>query len=702
MKIVKVVWYGGRRRDGYINKFGYVRDENNNDYRLEQKRLSNKLYKNLPKENDILVITMKDATKINQAFHIDEIQKDELFALLKVVKNEEIINAIWLKLFKENRRNFIVAGCQLTKPIVKDLLKNPLDYDVSVEQLLIKALRENPDIHAISYDTLNVYANLINEVKIDVQSLEACLKDARFKQVAVQQLIDELNFNYLYYTGSNDYRNVHIRFWFEIPELYTVIKDKSAFPQLLNTYANLCVEENRLDCIIDELVTQLPLINNKYADEFRYGSIKDYWRKFDNKIIEHPALQALVPIQLKIEHLNTVNHFSIENMIQLFEQLEHASQLTNAHFLIDEYKKHEYFFKFLPSAEQTEYIFPKLQSNFTEEFTKQTPLTKNYIIYKIASTFPHNWLTPDLIREVGNKEENPLIKALLNLLYVKLRPDLSNENRNNFLERVMTLIEEEVRVQATSINPINLLALIPKCTVRYKSGVPLCEGKQLYILNDAAYCPRTRRKCESKCTATHTRSEGARVGPNCHLPFNEWSLQEMFEFVSMDPMASELIREQDRNYYTNKIGGWVNRLEEIRERMKCSNENCNKSFNLEFQFARRFDAVYNNTRFSCPDVQNEHGHDYMIYLSHCRCCGLLIDSRESKYQVYDGGYYICIHCGAADDQLPYAPHWDYRPNRYYQQGDICPACNHRNEPMEDTQKNWKRCTVCQHEIKITI
>lgn len=62
---------------------------------------------------------------------------------------------------------------------------------------------------------------------------------------------------------------------------------------------------------------------------------------------------------------------------------------------------------------------------------------------------------------------------------------------------------------------------------------------------------------------------------------------------------------------------------------------------------------------------------------------------------------MCIHCATADAQYAYNPIWDVKLNRIYKQGDICPACNYREEPMKDLEPKWKKYNQCNHKIKIT-
>jgi hypothetical protein len=99
-------------------------------------------------------------------------------------------------------------------------------------------------------------------------------------------------------------------------------------------------------------------------------------------------------------------------------------------------------------------------------------------------------------------------------------------------------------------------------------------------------------------------------------------------------LEAKLPELQNNDVYVLKLSGWVNRLIEIQDRMKCTV--CNETMIPDYRYAKNL-AVYNSTR--C-----KHNHHEPVYLTDCWACHQVIDSRVSIYKF--NGIYICIHCGS--------------------------------------------------------
>lgn len=93
------------------------------------------------------------------------------------------------------------------------------------------------------------------------------------------------------------------------------------------------------------------------------------------------------------------------------------------------------------------------------------------------------------------------------------------------------------------------------------------------------------------------------------------------------------------NEYTHKLGGWINRLNSIRARLKCSK--CCTPFKPNLKYAKNL-AKFNTTVLTC--IHEEEGHDKNIYFNQCWRCKEVIDSRESSIKIED--MYLCTYCGA--------------------------------------------------------
>ncbi len=169
--------------------------------------------------------------------------------------------------------------------------------------------------------------------------------------------------------------------------------------------------------------------------------------------------------------------------------------------------------------------------------------------------------------------------------------------------------------------------------------------------------------------------EGACLYAECSQEWRNWSLLELIEATGVVPDLPEL---QKPDEYVSKLSGWVNRLNEIRERLRCSV--CKQMMIPNYKYAKNL-ARYNMTVASC---QSGEGHDQNIYLNHCWACREIIDSRESRIQVEKR--YICIHCGSGPQK-----------SDTYTQGDICPKCGARGMTGEGRSR---LCSACNHSIRL--
>ena len=220
---------------------------------------------------------------------------------------------------------------------------------------------------------------------------------------------------------------------------------------------------------------------------------------------------------------------------------------------------------------------------------------------------------------------------------------------------------------------LNYNDLIPVCT---RGITEYCEGKPWPAKNisdpfdRAAFCPRMRKPC--------MESDGARIWPQNDLETEKWTLLELFSHEHITPVVSGLSNPEE---YVPRMAGWINRINEIRERIRCSN--CDSVMISNKKYSKNF-AAYNATVFDCA---NGEGHDHNVYLSHCWACRTIIDSRQNRIKDHDG-YYLCLQCGSGSRQSQNNP------------GNICPQCG--SSPMKQDTK-WNRvfhCTRCSHTITV--
>src|SRR5262249_31181808 len=126
------------------------------------------------------------------------------------------------------------------------------------------------------------------------------------------------------------------------------------------------------------------------------------------------------------------------------------------------------------------------------------------------------------------------------------------------------------------------------------------------------------------------------------------------------------------------LAGWLNRLNEIRERLRCSY--CGHLMKPRMKYAKNL-ARYNATVVNCDGGV---GHDHDIYLNHCWACRVIIDSPESPIRV--DGFYLCVHCGSGNAK-----------SNIFTKGDGCPKCG---APEMRTSHRKCVCVSCQHTIRL--
>jgi hypothetical protein len=150
-----------------------------------------------------------------------------------------------------------------------------------------------------------------------------------------------------------------------------------------------------------------------------------------------------------------------------------------------------------------------------------------------------------------------------------------------------------------------------------------------------------------------------------HALANTFTLVELLQSTGHPSPVG--LREDDQ--YATWLAGLMNRLNEIRQRMKCS---CGARHLMDRGYALRL-ARYRGTVGRCPA-----GHE-TVYFNHCWNCGGVIDSRESAVSVNKRAvwsWYVCIHCGAGPkNDLKFI-------------GSVCPVfgCGTAMEPVVGSQK----------------
>ncbi|MDR4985656.1 cold shock domain-containing protein [Bacillus cereus] len=252
-------------------------------------------------------------------------------------------------------------------------------------------------------------------------------------------------------------------------------------------------------------------------------------------------------------------------------------------------------------------------------------------------------------------------------------------------------------------------------------GKPWKKGKEDTNQISRAYCPRTKQEC---LLATTEQEIGARFRSYNRLPGHwlNWRIPEIFSFLKIQiPL----------NDYFTRFGGWLNRLLELQERLKCSG--CKEPMINNFKYSRDFRARYSMTIATCHKHTPGH-HDNKIYFNDCwnrHDCNQMIDSRDNRIRdmkdrtINPGlgtyrNYYLCTGCGAAKSPKYYPGYienfgvtkekWDFANMQnhfkdwYYVPGDICPNCGSENMKRfskgNEQNNTHAKCNHCTHTIRI--
>jgi hypothetical protein len=266
-------------------------------------------------------------------------------------------------------------------------------------------------------------------------------------------------------------------------------------------------------------------------------------------------------------------------------------------------------------------------------------------------------------------DDNPLVDAALKVLFPSNNPIENDE----LFSSCHSCIEDWIIQDAwNSAQPIDVGLLLPRCDSDLGNNF-YCEGLKWQrrddhgLIVDDVYCPRKKAVCHVSHITPYT-SRGSIA----------WSLLELLATSSITPKLPGL---QVPERYVPQLCGWVNRLNEVRNRLKCSV--CGELMRPNRAYAKML-AKFNVTVVSCA---NGEGHDTNIYLNQCWACDGIIDSRESRHRVED--YYICILCGSGPMK-----------SNNYTQGDSCPKCGTNGAMSRVGDSRYWVCSVpsCQHKI----
>ncbi|MBN8194199.1 cold shock domain-containing protein [Bacillus sp. NTK074B] len=411
---------------------------------------------------------------------------------------------------------------------------------------------------------------------------------------------------------------------------------------------------------------------------------KDIWDSLPFTLITDQEIWSYVPYHKKysilLRRLNSSTKREEYNLT--FDKVVETAKNARTHEMMpDGLKRDKRIFPFLSNIEQVN-IGWSLINEFWDLMKRDA---------KIRAVFRAAKENQNLgISDYLHTEKDLLVKAVLLLLGKKL-------GRSAPLGQVHHWITEYITEAAwKSTEPLDLGPILPGCSVL--SNVQYCEARRWPTREggwktnekgqEIAYCPRQHGPC---VVNTNQSLRGAHINGLPDISWEKWTLTDFFESLGVNPTSNSLNRNDT---YLLKIAGWVNRLNEIRERMKC--EHCGKTLIPDKKYAFN-PAGYNSTVARCPD-----GHGTGVYFNHCsnKDCSHIIDSRESSNK-FDR-YYICILCGdipkysrvsfSEEDPFHHAP--PFTP------GDICPKCGKEKMLNLTENEDVSVCSdsTCNHHI----
>lgn len=462
--------------------------------------------------------------------------------------------------------------------------------------------------------------------------------------------------------------------------------------------SNLIFE--RLNCICQ--VEYLSTHYSKIEDE---NYIKEKFRQIDISLVEINTLNILPQSVIEYDKIwNMLSEFlRIRYYLSKYKELKPKDlvEMEKYYDNLEDYERVE-LDEIITRDSNLTVRFPKLMLPerqviffFNKEIDWRAISWEAQImaIFKLSKEDLEYGFLREYKKEIVN---NKLVYAACKILFAK---NITNKYKE-FMD-AHDLIQEYVVERAWDLDhKINLDVIIPRCEGqkslvygRYCDCKPWNRKIKMddeinVVEEETIYCPYKRKEVSQVGYREVGGTPCAKLKPDIHKAWNEWSFKELIFKSGIMPVLDTRTMYYE---YTNKVSGWVNRLNEIRERLRCSK--CNKVCKPNYKYSKNL-AKFNTTVITCIDAHSGENHDKNVYLNQCWNCQGIIDSRESKIKVED--YYLCIKCGAGP-QYP----------KEYTVGSICPKCGSANMEISElyTNEYYKKsthyeCKDCNHIIDI--
>ena len=646
-------------------------------------------------------------------------------------------------------RNILNPNIVIDKLFTSYLIDNKSKIINAIDKFLSEELEDNIEYKniyrysylkkfTIVYDKR--YLTIINKAKtcynyLDAENKFNFLMDLYQKNRKLSEIDERLN---ELLKESSIYFNRQYR-----SEYQTLYKEIDSLYQNLNTMAKAeflkkCYEENE-DSIfivkkIEEIIKRgqgsfLTYFDDKYEliekseciyEELAYRNKINYLNYYYKKSKD---------IEYVVDKLKEVNEYTLS--FELLRELPHEiilndevwSRIDNLE-KIDKLLAGEYIEK--NSLAEIESCYQKLSAFDQEKIEKNLIKTKELRKKYVNLLSPKNKAKMFFNKEIDWYALNDCDKLLImyrvakdkcsyNFLF-RYEEDIKKNKityaaykalKHEPFDEIHDIIQEYVVEKAWDLEQeINLDKILPICTVKSDNSDPdswylnrlsytrYCDCKPWKNVG-ATYCPWHKIKATEGNIDSNIYDRKAlgcaKLTARIEKDWWEWTFKELLYSLNYNPIVKVSGKDNVLGIeYTNKMSGWVNRLNEIRERLRCSH--CNQVLKPNVAYAKNL-SRFNMTVATCVNENEEGLHDRGIYLNQCWCCKEIIDSREAKIRI--GKYYLCLNCGAGPQ---------YSANV---QGTICPKCGsnemsqYKNQFTNSYDKGNKyKCDRCNHIIDI--
>ena len=699
MDIGRIKWFGGKRRDGHINKHGYVISLlSNSEYSFTLNSVS---------PGSMLIDELKKALQISDQY------------LNRTVLDADSFKERYIIVFTLREGQISPGSLKEIKELTSNEIRNCFLQDIIKDEPIFSYLiHEKPEFYV--NNDINSYFDYFR-----YPSIRKLFKKNYSKQLSEKDFFFDSLFNYLQSGHWNDYFWGLIKWERHKEQFHRFIKEAASqgFPvDILKSYPDF-INDN-LDTIqelpiviiyeiffginkdlpisifeyryasadIEEKKILRELVNAKYLldHEEYWGECSDYvlsniaksldWNNLDEvslRFIRYVEADTMEKTAYSIVYNGSFHLFQIETWCNL----SNSSKVRAIIYWSNHVQKP---WICIPSWKQlTTLVNYEISSENEEKLLILSMLKFFSILYLKQKNKQLAFLGEEknYVYEEGNENTSPLMMSIDSIPLQKLGAHGC----------LMLYLAKHFTTNESASHALN--TLLERCiSKKYNASTYLknsiyCDAR-VFKDKSAIYCPDgLNRDCSrTKCCYKGNRIDTSRFlyYSKEYLIYQYQSLSDFLRNLQFIPDLSEIqINKEKYTEYPFKITAYVNRLVDMRSHMYCR---CGKHLVTSFLYSIKPTARVSATRVYCPDfITDPNNHDTNIYLNYCWNCNEVIDSRECKNNFK--GYYLCMFCGAAGKKDSPA---------YIEPGSICPNCNrsltNNSEEKRNTRLHGIQCS----------